>query len=498
MKPSEAKLPTPEDIHNAFVRGEEAITELFVGVIDTVRMLLTHVGQLNEEIRKLRGQTAKNSDNSSKPPSGDGLKKKPRTDSLRKSGDKPDGGQPGHEGHCLGMSDEPDHTIVRKVRICGNCQTSSEDAPVIGHDRRQVSDIPRIQMEITGHRVGTMVCPKCGHHNRARFPAEVSQSVQYGYGVKSHAVYFNHYHHIPLERTSEISEHISGHRISEAVILEADKTCADKVAPVAGHVKEQLIKPDVVNFDETGIRVNKKLDWLTVASAPGLTYYHIHPKRGGDGLSDAGILPEFHGIGVHDHWKAYFRFPCGHGLCNAHHLRELRFVREQYGQDWAKDMSDLLTGIYHEVLKVRPCQSRLPPETIGEFESRYDRIINQGLSVNPPSEKKEGRRGRTEQSVPRNLPERLRTYKPETLRFMYDFRVPFDNNQAERDIRMIKVRQKVSGTFRTGKGAEIFCRIRTYIPNAKKNACNIIHAIGRAFQGNSFMPITHPPITMAE
>lgn len=488
MKPPIVRLPTPEDIHNAFIRGEEAVTELFVGVIDTVRMLHTHIEKLNEVILKLGNQAAKNSDNSSKPPSSDGLRKKPRTSSLRKPGDKPNGGQPGHEGHCLEMSDTPDHIVTHTVSTCENCHASLEKADVTGHDRRQVFDIPPIRIEITEHRAETLRCPKCGHHNKARFPAEASHPVQYGSGVKSNAVYFNHYHHIPLERTSEIFEHLFEHRISESVILEANEMCAYEVAPVNDLVRERLKKSDVVCFDETGIRVCKKLSWLTVASTPEQTYYHIHPKRGEEGLNDAGILPEFRGIGIHDHWKAYFKYSCGHGLCNAHHLRELKFVHEQYDQEWAKNFSDLLTEIYHEVRKVRPYQSRLPPETIAEFESRYDRIIDQGLSVNPPSEKKEGKRGRTKQSVPRNLLERLRTYKFETLRFMYDFRVPFDNNQAERDIRMIKVKQKVSGTFRTEKGAEIFCSIRTYISNAKKNACNIIHAIRRAFQGNPFMP----------
>lgn len=467
MKFPKAEFPTPEDIHNAFICGEDAVTELFISVIDAVKMLHTHIEQLNEVIRKLQNQAAENSDNSSKPPSGDGLKKKHRTGSLRKPGDKPDGGQPGHKGYCLEMADKPDHIIVHTVITCNNCQAPLEHAPVTGYDRRQVSDIPPIHTEVTEHQIETLQCPKCGHHNKAQFPAEVSQPVQYGFRVKSHAVYFNNYHHIPLERTSEIFEHLYGQRISEGVITEANKICADKVAPVADHVREQLIKSDVVNFDETGIRVGKKLFWLTVASAPELTCYHIHCKRGEQGLNDAGILPEFHGIGIHDHRKAYFKYPCRHGLCNAHHLRELKFVSEQYKQEWARNLSDLLTEIYHEVKKVRHYQGRLPPETIMKFESRYDLIIDHGLSVNPPSEKKERRRGRTKQSVPRNLLERLRTYKPETLRFMYDFRVPFDNNQAERDIRMVKVKQKVSGTFRTEKGAEIFCRIRTYIKTEK-------------------------------
>jgi len=294
LNPPSIRLPTSEDIHNAFVCGEEAVTELFISVIDTVKMLLIRIGQPE-------GQLAKNSTDSSKPPSGDGLKKKLGTYSLRKPGGKSAGGQPGHKGHRPEMADTPDHIVVRTVRTCRNCHASLEKATVTGHDRRQVSDIPPIRPEITGHRIGILRCPQCGYHNKAEFPEEVSQPTQYGSRVKSHAVYFNVYHHIPLKRTSLISEHIFNHRISEAVITEAYEICASEVAPVNEHIRKQLIMSDVVNSDETGICVNKKLHRLTVASPPELTYYHIHSKRGGQGLNDTGnfTVSESMTIGKH-------------------------------------------------------------------------------------------------------------------------------------------------------------------------------------------------------
>jgi transposase len=238
------------------------------------------------------------------------------------------------------------------------------------------------------------------------------------------------------------------------------------------------------------MRVGGKTQWLRVACTPALTYHTVHPKRGPEGIRDAGILPEFQGIAVHDHWHPYFSGSdsCSHALCNAHHLRELKSVCEQYGQAWAGELSGLLTEIHREVRKNRPAADVLPACRIAESESRYDRLIEEGMSVNPRSEKISGRRGKQKQSPPRNLPNRLKGKKTEVLRFMYDFRVPFDNNQAERDIRMVRVRQKVSGSFRTQEGANIFSEIRGYVSTAEKNAFSVIEAIQRAFEGNPFVP----------
>lgn len=477
------QLPSDEQIHNAFVNGEMAIVNLVSGLVGTINGLLG-------VIEKFQIQNAKDSTNSSKPPSSDGLTKKPRPGSLRKPGDKPNGGQPGHEGHHLETVSNPENTVIHEVKRCKHCNASLEKVPVIRYERRQVFDIPVIHIEVTEHQAEVCRCPNCGGHNQAEFPAEVTQPTQYGPNLRAHAVYFNNYHQIPLERTSEIIEDVFGHRISEAVVIEANQECAAKVEPANQQIKEQVIASPVVNFDETGIRVKGKTQWLDVASTPALTCYNVHPSRGQEGLDDMGILPEFKGRAVHDHWKPYFKYDsCSHSLCNAHHLRELKLVDEHYGQAWAGELSSLLVEINEDVKKARFLGgSYLLPFKINEFESRYDKLIEKGLEMNPPPVRRAGQRGKIKQSPPKNLLDRLMEKKPETLMFMYDFSVPFDNNQAERDIRMVKVKQKVSGTFRTEKGANIFCSIRGYISTAKKNACNIINSIQRAFQGNPFVP----------
>jgi transposase len=477
------QLPKREDIHNAFITGEDAVVKMVSGIVDTVHDLISVV-------ERLQDQTSKDSTNSSKPPSTDGPAKKPRMGSLRKPGIKPNGGQPGHEGNCLKAVSNPDHTVIHKVRRCKYCNASLEKVPISRYENRQIFDIPVIHIEITEHVTEVCRCPHCGGQNQAEFPLGVTQPAQYGPNLKAHAVYFNNYHHIPLERTCEIIEDLCGHPISEAVVIEANRECAIRIEPANQQIKEQVTASPVVNFDETGIRVKGKTQWLDVASTPTLTCYNINPSRGREGLDDMGILPEFKGTAVHDHWRAYFMYnSCQHALCNAHHLRELKFVNEQYCQPWAGEFSGLLVEIYEEVKKARISgESSIPPFKINAFESQYDKLIEKGLEMNPDLVRTAGQRGKIRQSPPKNLLDRLKRYKAEVLRFMYDFNVPFDNNQAERDVRMAKVKQKVSGTFRTEKGAKIFCSVRGYISTARKNACKAINAIQRAFQGNPFVP----------
>jgi len=481
LKSLKLTLPTSDDIHNAFESGEEAVCRLVVGLVDTVHEL---VGI----IREIRKQQSEDSKNSSKPPSGDGLKKKPAPTSLRETGLKPNGGQHGHEGHHLETVENPDHTVVHENRTCKHCHAPLDNVAIIGHDKRHVFDIPLIHIQVTEHPVEICRCPNCGHRNQAEFPADVGQPTQYGPNVKAQAVYFNNYHHIPLERTSEVIEDLYGHPISEAVIIRSDDECASEVEPADVRIREQLIGSHAVCFDETGIRVNGKLHWLNEGSTPDLTYYNIHPKRGKEGPDDTGILPEFEGNAVHDHRKPYFNYEnCSHSLCNAHHLRESKFVKDQCDQQWAGELGDLLVEIHNLVNLSRPI-GYLPSFMINDDESRYDQIVRKGLERNPPTEKIFGKKGRVKQSAQKNLPDRLKYYKPEVLKFMYDFGVPFDNNQAERDIRMVRVRQKISGCFRTLKGASIFCKIRGYISTAGKNSCNVMDAILKAFQGNPFVP----------
>ena len=343
---------------------------------------------------------------------------------------------------------------------------------------------------VTEHQAESKQCPHCRQRVKGTFPTNVTQPVQYGPRLKAQTVYLNNYQLLPWARTCELLEDFYGHRPSEALVLTGNETLVNSIEPTLDTIHGQLIAADVVHFDESGMRVEGHLNWLHSASTELLTYYDVHPKRGKEGMSAIGILPQLHGRAVHDHWQSYFTFDnCRHALCNVHHLRELQFIVDQYEQIWAEEMAGLLLDIKAEVEAAQPEQMTLSPDRLTHFEKRYDDLIEHGLVANPPPANPPAKkRGRKKQSPPKNLLDRLRDHKHEVLAFMYDFRVPFDNNLAERDVRMLKVKQKISGTFRTRTGAETFCAIRSYISTVRKQGVNVIDAIYDAFAGNPFMP----------
>lgn len=442
------------------------------------------------EIQDLRDQLAKNSKNSSKPPSSDGLKK-PRPSSLREKSGRKSGGQEGHPGRTLKMVELPDYVEVHKVSACPYCETKLETVAAQHHEKRQVFDIPPVQVAVTEHQVEIKVCPGCGAQVKGDFPQGVTQPVQYGPRIKAQAAYLNNYQLIPLARTSELLGDFYGHTPTEAFVLASNAEMVQKTAPSLEIIKQQIVAADVVNYDESGLRVAGQLHWLHSAGTERLTYYGVHPKRGKDAMEAIGILPSFAGVAVHDHWKSYFTFDhCQHALCNAHHLRELRFIHEQYAQPWAQEMAQLLLDIKDAVNVAKSHRkTALAAEQVLHLEQGYDALITQGLNANPPPTiPLPKKRGRKKQSPPKNLLDRLQLFKPQTLAFMVDFRVPFDNNLAERDVRMIKVKQKVSGAFRTQSGADTFCAIRSYISTVRKNDSNVIAALHEALLGHPFIP----------
>ena len=401
-------------------------------------------------IQELRDQLAKDSHNSSKPPSSDGLSKR-RSQSLRQSGVRPRGGQPGHKGQTLAQVAEPQHVILHALQSCPHCQTDLTAVAAVGQVKRQVFDIPPLGIEVTEHQAEFKQCPGCGVQVKGTFPAHVTQPTQYGLRLKAQASYLNSYHFIPLARTTELLTDFYGQGPSEAVVIAANRQLVIQTRASRVRIQQQIRTAPVVNFDESGLRVEERLQWLHVASTAKLTHYHAHAKRGQVGMQAAGILSRYRGVAVHDHWASYLQFrDCQHAFCNAHHLRELLFIHERYDQEWAAEMAHLLRTIKTEVASTAHAHEVLPPERLAHYDAEYDTLIAQGLAANPPPAQTQARtRGRPKQAPPKNLLDRLRTHKSGVLRFMYDFRIPFDNNQAERDVRMIKVQQKVSGAFRT-------------------------------------------------
>lgn len=488
------QLPSHEKIKEAFLQGEEAVVALFDELGDPLTELALQLLKQGEVIQELQAKLSKNSKNSSKPPSSDGYKKENRTESLRPKGKKPKGGQPGHKGETLKPTDNPDETETHDKACCENCQASLENVEVSGVEERQVFDIPAMKIVVTAHQASIKICPECQTSNKGDFPENVNQPVQYGDGVKTVATYFNNEHFIPVARTAQIFKDLFGQSPSEAVILKANKQLNQHIQPARAAVKEQLHQAEVLHSDETGLRVEGKLHWLHSASTDKLTDYEVHKKRGREGMDAAGILDGYEGNLVHDHWKAYFAYDdCVHIACNAHHLRELIYIEKQFRQPWAGEMVTLLVEIKDTIDDTKTDKNHLSETQLRLFEKRYDALIIIGFEENPfvaaeVIEGKAKKRGKPKQTPAHNLLVRLRDFKAGTLAFMYDFSIPFDNNLAERDVRMVKVKQKVSGGFRTLEGAKEFASIRSYLSTARKNSVSIFGAIRDAFSGNPFIP----------
>ena len=466
---------------------KETLIDLLLVALARIGELEQQVAQQNERLHKLEDSLAKNSQNSGKPPSSDGLKK-PKTRSLRRASGRRAGGQKGHKGHTLEMVAEPQYKEVVTVTICPHCAHDLSQAATIGHEKRQLFDLPPIEIEVTEYQAEIKQCPHCQQQAKATFPETITAPVQYGPRLKAHAVYFNQYQLIPWARTCEAFGDLYNHQPAEAFLQAALQDCDEQIKPTLETIKASLQVEKVAHFDETGLRVLGKLHWLHVASTARLTYYDVQAKRGQIGMRAMGILPQFKGRAIHDHYKSYFQFRnCLHGLCNAHHLRELQFITDQYQQPWATQMSELLLDIKAAVAQAPATHHSLSPYQCRQFSDTYDEILVTGLAANPMPEKPP-KRGRPKQTPPKNLLDRLQKYKLQVLAFMYDFRVPFTNNLAERDVRMVKVKQKISGSFRTLKGAKIFCTIRSYISTARKQGINVLDALENAFSGNPFLP----------
>ena len=426
-----------EDIQAIYDKGLDAVVALVAAFEQIFQQQALQIAALTERVKQLKSQIKTNSRGNSKPPSSDGLK---RTKSLRKKTGKKSSAQKGHPGHTLEMVDHPDKVELHRVTRCRCCGASLTGKPSESVERRQVVDTPPLKLETTEHRAEQKTCHICGAVNKADFPDGVNQPAQYGPRIKALASYMNQYQLIPYDRVEEFFKDLFGQPFSEGSLFTANQVLYESLAGFEQETKRRILSEPVINCDETGARVEGKNHWLHVASKPELTFYGIHQKRGSDAMDEMAILPFYSGIAKHDCLYAYFKYKgCNHSLCNAHHLRELTWVIENLNQVWAQQMYDLLLDAKAAVDEAKEnSKTSLELEQLTGFLSRYSSVIALGYEENPFFEAwppPKGKRGKPKKTKLRNLLERLDKYQTETLNFMFDFRIPMDNNLAERCLR---------------------------------------------------------------
>ena len=386
------------------------------------------------------------------------------------------------------MTPDLDKIVEHVLEKCRHCGYNLEDEKVITHACRQEIDVPPEPPVVIEHQAQQKLCPNFAWISTAQFPAHITQPIQYGLHLKARSIYLSQYQFVPCERLAEYFQDCHQLSISEGTLVNFNDKGATVFTPAVIYYKNQIINSPVRNFDEFSMKINGKNHWLHVASILQYTCYEIHAKRGKEAMDDIGILPNYNGIAVHDHWKAYLRYLCDHALCNSHHLRELIFAVERYHQQRAQNLIDCLLKI-RDAIAVAKAENRtiLSVNELTKYSRKYSRILREGCSELPilPATNSPPRKNAKQHKI-KNLWDRLRKYKKETLFFMYDFRVPFTNNLPERDIRMCKTKAKISGSFRSVKGAKIFANCRSYISTIKKHKANVLHEIMNALKGKPF------------
>jgi len=441
-----------------------------------IRFLLAENAELKSRTTALEVRLSKDSHNSSKPPSSDGLRK-PAPKSLRHMGQRPKGGQKGHKGSALERVAKPDQVIIHPLpATCDACGSTLDEAHVL--EARQIFDITPQQVEVTEHRVLEARCT-CGKVHRSDFPKGFTATTQYGPRVQATVVYLTQHHMLPILRTARILRDTCGVALSPGAVVRMIHTAAGNLIPTVARIADAVRDARVAHFDDTGMRVASKLHWLHTAATQTLTWVGMHTRRGQEAFDAFGILPEFQGAAIHDGWALYWKYDCLYGLCNAHHLRELTLVHEQYDQRWAKHMIDLLVAANRDV-----AEGPFSDDRMEQVNSDYTAILAQGDKVHPIKKHKDGSAQRS-QSYPTNLLRRLREYRDDVLRFLSDPEVPFTNNIAEQAVRMPTVKQNISGCFRTANGAAAFCTIQSYLETLRKQGVDLLHALVHSFQGVS-------------
>ena len=437
---------------------------------------------LRERIAELERRLGIDSQTSSKPPSSDGLKKKThRTRSLRTKSSRKTGGQKGHQGQTLEQVSEPDllviHSAPSSCLECG-CDVSSEQVRSVR--KRQVFDIPEPRIEVTEHRVEVKQCPRCQQKLQGCFPEQVKAPVQYGIRIKAISAYLQHQHFLPEDRLSEALEDLYGCSMSPGTIANTSKSLAQNISAVVEKLASSVKSSPVKHLDETGFRISGQTQWLHVVSTETATWYRTAEKR-----KDLGPLVGIEGVVIHDHWKSYFQLSdVSHGLCNAHHLRELKALEEIEQESWARSMKKLLT-LANKYRHRYP--ETIPKSIVIRLNELYESILHRGLDFHesqPPLSRKSNR-GRVKRRVGHNLLLRLKDYASDVLRFLFEPNIPFTNNQAERDLRMMKCKQKISGCFRSFDNALDFANIRSVLSTARKQNFNLLQVLTQALSGQT-------------
>lgn len=460
---------------------------------------LALVEQLRVRVAELEAQVGQDSHNSHWPSSRDKGRRQ-KNKSLRQASGKQPGGQAGHAGQTLKLVATPERVVVHWPEVCAGCGSAlvgaaGEQPVVLAAERRQVFDVPPVQLEATEHRLGCVTCPACGDTSRGAFPAAVSQPVQYGPRVKAFSVYLHQQQLLPLKRLCALLCEWWQAPVSPGSVVNWVQQAAALVTPQVERIKAGLRQAPVVHCDETGHYIGGRRVWLHVAATPELTCYQPHAVRGGAGISALGVLPGYQGVAVHDGFASYARYDCRHALCNVHHLRELTAVHEQFHQPWAAAFKSLLCELKAEVEQARSTQATaLTPHRRAAIADHYQRLLDKAYAANapPPTGWPTGKRGRPRQPKPLNLAQRLDRHRAQVLAFVDDFQVPFDNNLVERDIRMVKVQQKISGCFRSRQGANAAAALRSYLSTLSKQGHSASHVLLDLFAGHVLVPLTQP------
>ncbi len=484
-------MMTRDEILAVYAAGPEAVVRLVETLLRQIEHLDGKTTHLAARIEELEIRLGKDSHNSHKPPSSDGLSRGKKPKSLRGKSGKPSGGQPGHPGQTLLPVEKPDEFRLHVPSACAHCGSALEAVAPCATEHRQVFDLPKLSLFVTEHEVQTKRCPACQQSTSGAFPAGVTQAAQYGPQLLALGVYLQTYQLLPFARTQELLQDLFGASLSQGTLARALAAASERLEPVEHAIRQAIHQAPVVHFDETVIRAEAKLRWLHTAGTEQLTFYAVHPKRGREALNALDVLPGFQGVSVHDAYASYLSYPARHALCNAHLLRELIALEEQTEQSWTTALIQLLREMKTEVENARAAadaaDAALEPTRLSALRSRYDALLAQGRRLNPPLPRTR-KVGRRKQSPAQNLLDRLEKHTEAVLAFLYDFAVPFDNNLAERDLRMVKVQQKISGGFRSTEGAGNFCRIRGYISTLRKQGLHVLSALQSVFLGTPLMP----------